>query len=85
MITASEDDGKVSASRPGIGEMHSRRLVNEFGKKMTLQNSVFSMAFGFVDHTGDLAPGEGTAWRDPDMPTVWQGRSGIVGQVAWNG
>ena len=35
--------------------------------------------------TGDLAPSDGTAWQDPDMPEAWQGRSGVAGQVAWSG
>lgn len=84
-ISVTESDGKVSASLPGIGELSSRRLVNDLGKKMTLQNSVFSIAFGFVDHTGDLAPSDGTAWQDADLPVTWQGRSGVVGQIAWSG
>lgn len=84
-ISVTESDGKVAASVPGIGELNSRRLVNELGKRMTLQNSVFSMVFGFADHIGDFAPSEGTDWRDPDMPEAWQGRSGVVGQVAWSG
>ena len=84
-ISVSESDGSVSASIDGIGELSSKRLVNELGKTMSLHNSVFSMAFGFNDHIGDLAPSDGTAWQDPDMPTAWQGRSGVVGQVSWAG
>jgi hypothetical protein len=84
-LTVTEDDGKVTASLPGIGEMNSRRLVNELGNKMTLNNSVFSMAFGFDDHIGELAPSDGTTWEDPEMPEAWQGRSGVVGQITWSG
>ena len=84
-ITVSESDGTVTASVGEVGNLSSRRLVNELGNKMTMQNSVFSMAFGFDGHVGDLAPGDGTAWQDPDMPETWQGHSGVVGQIAWSG
>ncbi|MDJ0776866.1 MAG: DUF1326 domain-containing protein [Gammaproteobacteria bacterium] len=84
-LTVTEDDGKITASLPGIGELNSRRLVNELGNKMTLNNSVFSMAFGLDDHVGELAPSDGTTWEDPDMPVAWQGRSGVVGQITWSG
>ena len=84
-ITVSEDDGKVTASLPGIGDLSSRRLVNDLGKKMTMHNSAFSMVFGMDDHIGDLAPSDGTAWGDPDMPETWQGRSGVAGQISWSG
>ena len=84
-ISVTEGDGKVTASLPGVGEMVSQRLVNDLGNKMTMQNSAFSVAFQFEGHTGDLAPSNGTAWKDPDMPETWQGRSGVVGQIAWSG
>jgi hypothetical protein len=43
------------------------------------------MVFGLNDHCGDLAPSDGTDWKDADMPVAWQGRSGVAGQVTWNG
>ena len=84
-ITVTEDDGKVTAQIPGIGDLSSRRLHNEAGNKMMIQNAAFSMVFGHEGHTGDLAPSDGTSWNDPEMPEIWQGRSGVVGQVAWSG
>lgn len=84
-ITVTESDGRVTASLPGIGELASRRLVNDLGNKMTLQNAAFSLAFKFEGHVGELAPSDGTDWKDPDMPVTWQGRSGVVGQIAWSG
>jgi hypothetical protein len=84
-IAVTESDGKVTASLPGLGELVSQRLVNDLGNKMTMQNAAFSVAFKFEGHTGDLAPSGGTAWQDPDMPVTWQGRSGVVGQIAWSG
>ncbi len=84
-IAVTESDGKVTSSLTGIGEQVSQRLVNDLGNKMTMQNSAFSVAFKFEGHSGDLAPSDGTAWHDPDMPEAWQGRSGVVGQIAWSG
>ncbi len=84
-ISVSEGDGKTTASLSGIGELSSRRLVNDLGNKMTLQNAPFSLAFGHDGHSGELAPSDGTSWRDPEMPEAWQGRSGVVGQVTWGG
>ena len=84
-IAVEEDDGQVKATVDGIGDMASRRLVNELGNKMTMNNTAFSMVFQFNDHVGDLAPSDGTAWKDPEMPEAWDGRSGVVGQVAWSG
>jgi hypothetical protein len=84
-ITVAESDGELTATVAGVGEMKSRRLVNDLGNKMKLQNTAFSIAFGHEGHEGDLAPSEGTAWKDEDMPVKWAGRSGVVGQVAWSG
>lgn len=84
-IDVTEQDGEISTNLPGVGGINSRRLVNEAGKQMTLENSAFSMLFGFANHSGDLAPSKGTEWTDPEMPVVWQGRSGMAGRIAWSG
>ncbi|MDU8946365.1 DUF1326 domain-containing protein [Ovoidimarina sediminis] len=84
-ISVSEADGEVSAKVAGIGELKTRRLVNDLGKKMSLKNAAFSVAFGHDAHEGDLAPSDGTVWNDDEMPVNWQGRSGVVGQVSWAG
>ncbi len=84
-ITVTEDDGSVTATLDGVGEMKSNRLVNDLGNKMKLQNAAFSLAFGHDGHEGELAPSAGTVWNDADMPTNWQGRSGVVGNVSWAG
>lgn len=84
-ITVAEADGELTASIAGVGEIKSRRLVNDLGNKMKLQNAAFSLAFGHKGHEGDLAPSDGTEWKDADMPVAWIGRSGVVGQVAWSG
>lgn len=84
-IEVSENDGKIKARIGDIGKVVSRRLVNELGNKMTMQNSAFSMAFQFDDHHGDLSPSNGTSWKDTDMPVAWEGKSGVAGQVSWSG
>jgi hypothetical protein len=84
-INVTEADGALTAIIAGVGEMKSRRLVNDLGNKMTMQNAVFSVAFGHDSHEGDMAPSDGTAWNDADMPVNWTGRSGVVGQVTWAG
>lgn len=84
-IVASESDGNIMASVAGVGELRSRRLVNQLGDRMKLQNAAFSLAFGHRGSEGDLAPSDGTEWNDPDMPKSWSGRSGVVGQIAWSG
>ncbi len=84
-ILVSENDGKIKARIGEIGKVVSRRLVNELGNKMTMQNSAFSMAFQHDDYSGDLSPGNGTSWKDADMPVAWEGKSGVAGQVSWSG
>nr|WP_321254710.1 DUF1326 domain-containing protein [uncultured Ruegeria sp.] len=84
-ISVTEAEGELTASVAGVGEMKSRRLVNDLGNKMKLQNAAFSLVFGHEGHEGDLAPSDGTTWNDADMPATWTGRSGVVGQVAWAG
>lgn len=84
-ISVTEADGALTASVAGVGELKSRRLVNDLGNKMKLQNAAFSVAFGHKGHEGDLAPSNGTTWKDPEMPVPWVGRSGVVGLVSWAG
>ncbi len=84
-IAVSVSNGEITANIGGVGEVTSRRLVNDAGTRMTLNNSAFGMVFQFDDHVGELAPSEGTSWKDPDMPEAWIGKSGVVGQVTWTG
>jgi len=84
-ITVEALNGSVQASIGDVGEVVSNRLVNDQGNTMTMQNATFSLVFGFEEHAADLAPSEGTSWSDPEMPQVWVGKSGAVGQIAWEG
>lgn len=83
-IEVEAQDERVHATLDGVGEIVSQRLVNDLGQKMTMQNTGFILAFGFANQTGELAPSEGTVWQDPDLPQMWKGRSGVVGQIAWS-
>ena len=84
-ITVDARNGSVQASIGSVGEVVSERLVNDQGNRMTMQNATFNLVFGFEEHAADLAPSEGTSWNDPEMPQVWVGKSGAVGQIAWKG
>jgi len=84
-IVVTEKDGTVQAAIGGIGDLASRRLVNDLGHRMTMQNAAFSVAFQLDDHVGELSPSDGTTWKDPDMPEPWEGRSGVVGKISWSG
>lgn len=84
-IKVTEANGELTAEVAGVGEMKTRRLVNDLGNAMSLKNAAFSVAFGHDGHEGALAPSDGTAWKDADMPVTWTGRSGVVGNVSWAG
>ncbi len=83
-IEVTESDGEVKATIGDVGKIVSKRLVNEEGNVMTMQNAGFIVALQFNDMTVELAPSDGTFWRDPDLPESWEGKSGAVGRIAWN-
>jgi hypothetical protein len=83
-IEVDVQNGNVQAKIGDFGEMSSQRLVNDLGNKMTMQNTAFTLAFQFQGHAADLAPSDGTSWKDPEMPEAWEGKSGAVGQIDWN-
>lgn len=83
-IEVAENDGKINATIDGIGEIVSQRLVNDLGDRMTMQNTAFILAFAFENRTAELAPSDGTTWRDTDLPEVWDSKSGAVGQIHWH-
>ena len=82
-IEVTENDGEVAATVDGIGEVASKRLTNDAGDRMTMQNTAFVMAFEFANQTADLAPSDGTSWRDGELPEAWESKSGAVGQIHW--
>lgn len=82
-IEVAESNGEIDATIDGIGKITSRRLTNAQGDRMTMQNTAFVMAFEFADQTAELAPSDGTSWRDGELPEAWESRSGAVGQIHW--
>ncbi|MEJ2087805.1 MAG: DUF1326 domain-containing protein [Gammaproteobacteria bacterium] len=82
-IDVTAQNGNVHATVDGFGEISSKRLVNDLGDRMTMQNTGFVLAFQYENNTAELAPSDGTVWRDPDMPEVWDNKSGAVGQINW--
>ena len=84
-ITVDAQNGKIQATIGDDGEIVSQRLVNDLGDKMTMQDAAFALAFQFEGQHADLAPSEGTSWNDSEMPEPWVGKSGAVGQIAWQG
>lgn len=83
-IDISAADGGIDATIGDYGTIISRSLVNEAGDKISVKNAGFAVALQFGDNRADLAPSDGSEWRDPEMPEVWSGRSGAIGQIAWN-
>jgi hypothetical protein len=84
-ITVQEANGTVQATVGNIGQINSRRLKNEAGLTMTMQNVGFAVALQFDRQTAELAPSAGTRWADPDLPRQWESRSGAVGTFTWGG
>jgi hypothetical protein len=83
-IEVREENGAVSASVGSFGQINSRRLKNEAGQPMTMQNVGFAVALQFDNSTAELAPSAGTQWSDPDLPQQWESKSGAVGRFTWN-
>ena len=84
-ISVDLEGESLNASMGDLGKISSRRLKNEAGETMTMQNTGFVMAFQFENQTADFAPSDGTQWSDPDMPRQFDGKSGVVGQINWSG
>lgn len=83
-IDVSEDNGTINAEVGNSGSIVSTRMVNDAGDRVTLKNAGFALVWNFNDNTTEMAPSDGTAWHDPDLPVTWEGRSGAVGQFTWN-
>ena len=82
-IAVQEQDGALSATVSGFGEIKSTRLTNDAGQPTTMQNTGFTTALQFDDQTAQLAPAFGTRWSDPAMPRPFESRSGAVARFTW--
>jgi hypothetical protein len=83
-IAIQEQNGSLSATVGGFGQVQSRRLTNEAGQPTTMQNTGFTTALQFHNQTAQLAPSSGTQWSDQDMPRAFQTKSGAVATFTWS-
>lgn len=84
-IDVQEQGGTVSATVGNFGQVQSQRLRNEAGQSMTMQNVGIAVMFQLDNQTGELAPGTGTRWSDPDLPRPFESKSGVVASFRWGG
>jgi hypothetical protein len=82
-INIQEQDGTLTATVAGFGQVHSQRLTNEAGQPTTMQNTGFTTALQFDNQAAQLAPSHGTRWSDPDMPRPFETKSGAVATLTW--
>jgi hypothetical protein len=83
-IEVTVENGTIKADVGDFGSIVSRRMVNEAGDTVSLQNAGFALVWNFRDNIAEMAPSDGTVWHDADFPVEWGGRSGAVGQFTWN-
>jgi hypothetical protein len=83
-IAIQEQDGTLTATVAGFGQVKSQRLTNEAGQPTTMQNTGFTSALQFDNQTAQLAPSGGTQWSDPDMPRQFETKSGAVATFTWS-
>jgi hypothetical protein len=82
-IDVRDHNGDVHATVAGVGEIFSKRLVNEQGDRVTMQNAAFAIAFSLENKTAELAP-SASKWNDADMPRAWETKSGAAGKIDWD-
>jgi hypothetical protein len=82
-IDFQQQNGTLTASVGGFGQIKSQRLTNEAGQPTTMQNTGFTTALQFDDRAAQLAPSAGTHWSDPEMPRQFETRSGAVARFNW--
>lgn len=83
-VDVNEEGDNVSADVGSFGQIRSSPLKTEAGEPMTIKDVGFTIALQFNDRVGQLAPGEGTHWTDPQMPRTWDSKSGTMGKFTWN-
>ena len=84
-ISVSDSDTGIDATVGNFGRVVSTPLKDERGRQMTMQNAGFATAFRAENDTLQLAPSNGTHWSDPELPHVFQSRSGAVAACQWSG
>jgi hypothetical protein len=82
-IRVSRDGDVVTVNVGSVGEVASRALRDDQGNGFTLRGGGFVGAFGMEE--AELAPSAGTRLSDPDMPRVFEAKSGARGMVSMTG
>jgi hypothetical protein len=83
-IECREQDGTLTATVAGGGEISAQRLTNEAGQPTTMQNAGLTAALQFDNQTAQLAP-SASRWSDPDLPRRFVTKSGVRASVTWQG
>jgi hypothetical protein len=83
-IDVSENNGTIKADVGDFGSIVSTRMVNESGDKVTLHDAGFALIWNFDNNIAEMAPSDGTHWRDPDFPVAWDGKSGAAAHFTWS-
>lgn len=83
-ISVSVQGGNVTADIGNVGHIESRRLVNDLGDTMKMSDTGFTVGLQFREATAELAPSNGTSWRDPELAEPFDCLSGAVGQFDWS-
>jgi hypothetical protein len=82
-IAIQEQNGTLTATVAGFGQVHSQRLTNDAGQPTTMQHTGFTTALQFDNQSAQLAPSSGTRWADPDLPRQFETKSGAVATFTW--
>jgi hypothetical protein len=81
-IDVQEQDGRLTATVAGAGEISAQRLTNDAGQPTTMQNTGFTTALQFDNQTAQLAP-SASRWSDQDMPRSFETKSGAMARFTW--
>ena len=82
-IEVSRDGDLMTASVGGAGQVSSKALRDDQGNGFTLRGGGFVGGFGMTE--AELAPSNGTRWSDPEMPRVFETKSGARGAISMSG
>ena len=74
------DDSSITVGNYGVVESHP--LKDENGRPVIVQNAMFARTLGVSDP--QVAPA-GHRWTDPEMPSVFDTKSGARATFAWSG
>ena len=77
-----QQDGRLTATVAGAGEISAQRLTNDAGQPTTMQNTGFTTALQFDNQTAQLAP-SASRWSDQDMPRSFETKSGAMARFTW--